>query len=145
MKKNISMTIVKWVAVVFILAAFGMKFGKFSLLNRAFRSGPDTMATRTEKSQPTSGVIDAVPGVWQGFTCLDGTKHIDYSILVDDVYWEVRFDRDDRRIHPMYPRNFKAGSHDEVTASANVVEFRIKDGQAAKSAPIAWSINNKRT
>ena len=96
------------------------------------------------ESQPTSGVVIAIPGVWQGFTCVDGTKHANYNILVDNVYWEVRFDRDDNRIRPMYPRNLNPGSYDKVPVSANVFEFRIKPGQV-KSAPIAWSLNNRRT
>ncbi len=97
----------------------------------------------TAASQPTSGVIDAVPGVWQGITCLDGTKQISYSILMDNVYWKVRFDHDDRRIRSMYPRNFNPGSVDPVTVPCNTVEFMIITGQVASSAPIAWSFVNK--
>jgi len=86
----------------------------------------------------------AVPGKWQEVVCLDGSKHIDFSILVDNVHWLVRMDRDDNRVYNMYPRNWKPGSHLEITNSANVVEFSIKPGQAVEKAPIAWSINNNR-
>ena len=94
MKKNIGMTVVKWVAVVFILAAFGMKFGKFSLLNRAFRSGPDTMATRTEK-------IGENGNTQQG--SIHQTYRFDWATLSKDYCQAIHIDSDAGENIPIQP------------------------------------------
>ena len=90
-----------------------------------------------------SGVIIAVPDKWQGVTAFNG-KRIDMDILVDDVHWIVRFDRDDSRIYKIYPRNWREKSHLENTVIFNTMEVKIGANQKVTEAPIAWAISEAR-
>lgn len=90
-----------------------------------------------------SGVIIAVPDKWQGVTAFNG-KRIDMDILVDDVHWIVRFDRDDSRIFKIYPRNWREKSHLENTVIFNTMEVKIEANQKVAEAPIAWAISEAR-
>ena len=116
----------------------------FSTLRTEDNVGQAAGTQTASATQPTSGIITAVPNQWQGAISLDGTKQFGYTILVDDVYWLVRYDHDDNRIVKMYPRNYAPGSSLHISNACNVVEFSIVAGQRAEQAPIAWSLTNRK-
>ena len=94
--------------------------------------------------QPRSDTIEIVKRDWHGVTCTDDRMRIDGKILTTNVWWEVRLDKDDGRIYPLYPKNYSPGKHLEITNDFNVMEWRIKSDQTNDYAIVAWSISLKR-
>lgn len=92
------------------------------------------------QSQATSGVYDINDSdVWVGVSCLDGSKRIEGKILTKGVYWQVRLDGDDSRIHTLFPGDWKEKSNLDV-GKHNLQEWRILPGQAIKKGKVAWQI-----
>jgi hypothetical protein len=94
--------------------------------------------------QTSSGVIEINKDEWRGVTCLDGRMRIDGKLLTSGVWWEVRLDKDDGRIHPLYPRNYSPGKRLEITNGFNIMEWRIRSDQTIDHAQVIWSISPKR-
>lgn len=92
--------------------------------------------------QPMNAVI-SIDETWRGVVCLDPRMRIDSKILTDDVYWEIRYDKDDKKIYKLYPRNRDAKAHFEYPVGANVMEWRVSPGQPIKTALMAYSIHPK--
>jgi len=85
----------------------------------------------------TSGIIHATPGTWQGVT--SHWDRVEVRIQVDNVKWLIRYDRDDRRVYTMYPRNWRTNSFLEEKSPWNVIEVSIQPDQGVTSAPILWT------
>lgn len=109
-------------------------------VNRGIKSIP---AQARDEMKIQSGVMEINNRDWRGVVNNDDRMRIDAKMLTEGVHWEVRLDRDDRRIHPMYPKGWKPGSHLEITNDFSVMEWRIKSGQEKDRAEIAWSITPK--
>lgn len=111
-------------------------------------SSPSSPDNKQSNAQQNSGVIEIDSNEWRGVTCLDSTRRVDGSILTDEVWWEVRLDKDDRTIHQLYPRHMKPGSHWEIPNEFNVMEWRVSPNPTLNppgtKARIAWSISPRR-
>ena len=109
-------------------------------INRGIKSPP---AQKQEDLRIQSGILEVNSREWRGVVNNDDRMRTDMKMLTEGVYWEVRLDRDNRRIHQMYPKGWKPGSHLEITNDFTVMECRITPGQEKDRAEIAWSITPK--
>ena len=101
----------------------------------------------TTSIQPlaTSGIVEINDREWKGAKCDDPNMHFVWNMLTDDVRWEVRLNRDDNRVFPCYPANWKPGSSLNITVPFNVVEWRIVPGQAITKGSVSWSVKPKNS
>lgn len=102
-------------------------------------------ATTGQLSTATMGSIEVGDEAWsQPIVCLDSTKRIDVKMLTQEIYWEVRFDREENRVRHLYPESLGEGSHFEETKSFNTIEVRLEPGvPQAHKATAAWTISPK--
>ncbi len=77
---------------------------------------------------------------WHGVQCLQQNMRITSRILTPGVWWQVRFDGDDRTIMDLYPKDWKGQHMLVVTNSYNLQEWRIKPGSTNTHALVAWEI-----
>ncbi|MFA6432284.1 MAG: hypothetical protein WCV82_00470 [Candidatus Paceibacterota bacterium] len=107
---------------------------------------PDLLENSSQRkaavaTSPTSGVVDIDDTQWKEVICLDNTKSVVGNLLTDDVWWQIRLDKDPAKVYTLYPRNWKEGTTNKlVTPPANVTEWRVMPGQAIKTGKVAWKI-----
>jgi len=77
---------------------------------------------------------------WNGVQCFQGGMRITWHILTPGVWWQVRFDGDDRTIMDLYPKDWKARQLLVITNSYNLQEWRIRPGSTNTHALVAWEI-----
>ena len=77
---------------------------------------------------------------WHGVQCLQSGMRITSRILTPGVWWQVRFDGDDRTIMDLYPKDWKGLHMLVITNSYNLQEWRIKPGSTNTHALVAWEI-----
>lgn len=100
-------------------------------------------SSQSQQSSPTSGVVEVDDVKWVGKVLMDSTKRLDARLVQpNDTYWQVRMDRNDQRIHTLFPNNAPDDRHLEITlGSWNVMEWRILPGQPVKKGTVAWVIS----
>jgi hypothetical protein len=96
----------------------------------------------TAPTSQTSGVIELDAYQWRGVAVTDRTKIIEGAILTSDVWWQVRLDRDDRKVTDLRPKNQPGPSFIELEP-AIVTEWRILPGQTITKGMLAWEISPK--
>ncbi len=101
------------------------------------------VAVSTQK-QPLRGQIELNSTTWQG-VIVDSTECVDAKNLTDNVWWEMRLDKDDGRIFRLYPRNWNEKSILKIPDSkgANIVEWRIVAGQALTHGTLVYALHKK--
>ncbi len=98
--------------------------------------------TEDRRSQAMSGNKTITEDQWVGVTCLKSNMRITAKILTPGVWWQVRFDGDDRKIFDLYPRDWTSNKMLVITNSYNTQEWRILSGrQTNTTAVVGWEIS----
>ena len=132
----------KWlVAVVLIVAA-----GIFTIV-RYFQTRSGNMhlfAGNTEvkvSAEPTQGSleIDNSDDWGKELIAVSSAHSVHADIVTDNVWWQVRLDKNDARVYDLYPRNWTGNYKNIETAPAYTSQYRIRPGQSVSRGRIAYN------
>jgi hypothetical protein len=124
-----------------VVAGFGLLAVVLTFIpHKRGDDSPPATIQQVAQRQSSSGIIELCQTEWRGVTCQEPGRRIDGEILTDGVWWEVRFNRDEKQVYSMYPGNLKPGSQVNFTNGCAVVEWRIKPGEKITLAKLSWAI-----
>lgn len=134
------------VIIFLVLILWYLNRGTISMGSTAISTSQSVTSAPVKPSneQPREGTIEIDSTTWRGMFC-GSSDCLDSKILTDDVWWEVRMDKDDNRIIPLYPKNWDKKKFVVVPEAqgANYLEWRIKPGQQISHGIIAFALHKK--
>jgi|GEM_PF-6747898 len=136
MKKTVTIIGVIIIVVLGIIILPSPRFARSSVQSN------QTLTTSSSSSiEEGDFEIDTVS--WHGKSCYDRTKRLDFFVVTPDVFVLVRPDGQDGKTVPVYPKNWKKGSHLELP-EFNLLEAQVAPGQSISNATVHWVISDRR-